>query len=87
MEGFASTCSLIPEQVWDTTDIPDEHMLIGRPTGSALPLVWAHAEYIKLLRSEHDAAIFDLITAVRKRYIDDCVTTDLQVGTFKQSRG
>ncbi|MEP6604801.1 MAG: glycoside hydrolase family 15 protein [Nitrosospira sp.] len=87
MEGFASSCSLIPEQVWDTTDIPDEHMLIGRPTGSALPLVWAHAEYIKLLRSEHDAAIFDLITAVRKRYIDDCVTTDLQVWTFKQRLG
>jgi glucoamylase len=79
-----SACSLIPEQVWDTEDIPEKHMLIGRPTGSALPLVWSHAEYIKLLRSEHDAAVFDLIAPVRKRYIDGGITTGIQVWTFKQ---
>jgi glucoamylase len=84
MESFASACSLIPEQVWDTEDIPDKHMLIGRPTGSALPLIWSHAEYIKLLRSEHDAAIFDSIAPVRKRYIDDEVTTNIQAWTLKQ---
>lgn len=84
MESFASACALIPEQVWNTADIPAQHMFIGRPTGSAMPLVWSHAEYIKLLRSEHDAAVFDLIVPVRKRYIDDGVTTGLQVWTFKQ---
>jgi glucoamylase len=84
MEAFANRCALIPEQVWDTCDIPAKHMLIGRPTGSAMPLVWSHAEYIKLLRSARDGIVFDLIAPVRKRYIDDGTTTDIQVWTFKQ---
>ena len=84
MEAFASDCALIPEQVWDAEDIPAKHMFIGRPTGSAMPLVWSHAEYIKLLRSARDGMVFDLIAPVRKRYIDDRATTDVQVWTFKQ---
>ncbi|MEO6561518.1 MAG: glucan 1,4-alpha-glucosidase [Nitrosospira sp.] len=84
MESFASDCSLIPEQVWDTVNIPGKHMLVGRPTGSAMPLVWSHAEYIKLLRSQHDAVVFDLIAPVSKRYIEDHVITDTQVWTFKR---
>jgi glucoamylase len=84
MEAFANRCALIPEQVWDTRDIPAKHMLIGRPTGSAMPLVWSHAEYIKLLRSARDGIVFDLIAPVQKRYIDDGTTTDVQVWTFKQ---
>ena len=84
MESFASTCCLIPEQVWDTANIPEKHMFIGRPTGSALPLVWSHAEYIKLLRSTQDGVIFDLIAPVHKRYVNDGVTTGMQVWTFKQ---
>lgn len=46
-------------------------MHFGRPTGSAMPLMWAHAEYIKLLRSTHDGRVFDLIPEVAKRYIED----------------
>lgn len=84
MEAFANRCALIPEQVWDTRDIPAKHMLIGRPTGSAMPLVWSHAEYIKLLRSARDGIVFDLIAPVQKRYIDYGTTTDIQVWTFKQ---
>ena len=30
------------------------------PSGSAMPLVWAHAEHIKLLRSLRDGAVFDM---------------------------
>jgi hypothetical protein len=42
-----------------------------RPTGSAMPLMWAHAEYIKLLRSVSDGHVFDLIPDVAKRYLGD----------------
>jgi glucoamylase len=84
MEAFASDCALIPEQVWDAEDIPAKHMFIGRPTGSAMPLVWSHAEYIKLLRSSRDGMVFDLVSPVRQRYINDQATTDVQVWTFKQ---
>jgi glucoamylase len=41
---------------------------LGKPTGSATPLMWAHAEYIKLLRSATEGKVFDLIPAVADRY-------------------
>jgi glucoamylase len=69
MEGFASSSGLLPEQVWDSTDRPEAYMYLGRPTGSAMPLMWAHAEYIKLLRSVYDSRIFDLIPEVAERYL------------------
>ena len=33
-----------------------------------MPLVWAHAEYLKLLRSVHDGQVFDRIEPVAERY-------------------
>ena len=69
MEKFASNTGLIPEQAWDSEDIPDAHMYLGRPTGSAMPLLWAHAEYVKLLRSASDGRVFDLIPEVAERYL------------------
>ncbi|MDG6922355.1 MAG: glucan 1,4-alpha-glucosidase, partial [Nitrososphaerota archaeon] len=55
--------------VWDEEDREDLHLLLGKPTGSAMPLAWAHAEYIKLLRSSLDKKVFDVIPAVSDRYI------------------
>ena len=69
LEGFASPTGMLPEQVWDEPDRPDLHMFLGRPTGSARPLMWAHAEYIKLLRSAADGKVFDLVPEVAARYL------------------
>lgn len=69
MEGLASRTNLIPEQVWDAGDLPERGMYRGRPTGSAMPLVWARAEYIRLLRSARDRRVFDLIDEVEDRYV------------------
>jgi glucoamylase len=33
-----------------------------------MPLVWAHSEYLKLLRSSHDGQVFDRIPVVEERY-------------------
>jgi glucoamylase len=71
IEKFASPTGLLPEQVWDEQDRPKVFMALGRPTGSAMPLMWAHAEYIKLLRSVSDGHVFDLIPEVAKRYLGD----------------
>ena len=71
IEGFASATGLLPEQVWDEPDRPEAYMFLGRPTGSAMPLMWAHAEYIKLLRSVSDGRVFDLIPEVATRYLGD----------------
>ncbi len=71
MERLASPTGLLPEQVWDEQDKPDQYMFLGRPTGSAMPLMWAHAEYVKLLRSASDGHVFDLIPEVASRYLGD----------------
>ena len=59
---------MLPEQVWDGPERPDAHLFLGRPTGAAMPLMWAHAEYIKLLRSKQDGRVFDFIPEVAERY-------------------
>ncbi|MFC5862358.1 glycoside hydrolase family 15 protein [Acidicapsa dinghuensis] len=69
MEGFASNTGLLPEQSWDEADRPEIHMWLGKPTGSAMPLMWAHAEYIKLLRSTADGKVYDAIPEVARRYL------------------
>lgn len=70
MERFTTDGGMIPEQVWDSADLPDRGLYLGRPTGSAAPLVWAHAEYVKLLRSVTDNAVFDCPPPVRQRYLE-----------------
>ena len=71
MEGSASPTHLIPEQIWDGEDLPKLHLQRGRATGSAMPLLWAHAEYIKLLRSRQEGRVFDRILCVANRYLEN----------------
>jgi len=68
MEQFASETGMLTEQVWDQPDQVENHMALGRPTTAAMPLAWAHAEYIKLLRSIQEGRPFDLIPEVAERY-------------------
>lgn len=68
MEGFASEGQLIPEQVWDGPDLPERELYRGRPSGSAMPLAWAHAEHVKLIRSLADGRVFDMPPQPRERY-------------------
>ncbi len=51
MAAMTGAGGLLPEQVWDSAPIPEYGLEPGRPSGSAMPLVWAHAEYIKLCLS------------------------------------
>ena len=67
-EAFASVGGMFPEQIWDHEDLPSEGLYKGRSAGSAQPLVWAHAEYLKLLRSAADGKVFDTLSAVAERY-------------------
>lgn len=69
LEQFASDGGMIPEQVWDSDDIPGHDLYLGRPTGSAMPLAWAHAEYVKLARSLHDGQVFDIPPQTVQRYL------------------
>jgi len=69
-ERFATKGQMMPEQVWDEPNSPSARQQFGQPAGSAVPLVWAHAEYLKLLRSALDGKVFDRIEPVYARYCE-----------------
>jgi len=69
MESFANEGLMLPEQIWDRGDLPDKGLTAGKGTGAATPLMWAHAEYIKLLRTIKDRQGCDVIKEVHDRYV------------------
>ncbi len=68
MAAFANDGGMLPEQIWDAPDIARKELFLGRPSGSAMPLVWAHAEYVKLLRSLREERVFDMPPQTFERY-------------------
>jgi glucoamylase len=82
MESFANEGGLISEQIWDSPNLPKQHLFLGRPSGSAMPLVWAHAEYIKLRRSLRDGRVFDLPPQTVQRYLIDKTVSPRLVWRF-----
>jgi glucoamylase len=75
LEAFANPGGMIPEQIWDSEDIPDLELFCGEASGSAMPLVWAHSEYIKLRHSLQDGKIFDMPAQTFERYIEQKTET------------
>ncbi len=86
LESFAGDGGMIPEQVWDSDDLPEHGLFLGRPTGSAMPLAWAHAEYLKLRRSIQDGRTFDQPSQTVKRYLKEKVVSDRVIWRFDNQR-
>jgi glucoamylase len=82
MEFFAGEGGLISEQIWDSPDIPERELYFGHPSGSAMPLVWAHAEYLKLRRSLRDERIFDMPPQTVKRYLTEKTVSPRMIWRF-----
>jgi glucoamylase len=68
MAAMVGRCGMIPEQVWDEASSPRPSLMLGKPSGSAMPLVWAHAEFVKLAASRALGRPFDRPEAVWRRY-------------------
>ncbi len=67
MERFSNAGGMLPEQVWCGDDLPGVKR--GEPTGSAMPLCWAHAEYIALVRGAADGVPFERLAPAYERYV------------------
>jgi glucoamylase len=67
MRRCASPGGLLPEQVWDAAPIPQRGLAPGRPSGSAMPLLWTHAEYLKLLVASEAKRPVELLDVVAQR--------------------
>jgi len=71
MTRMASPGGMLPEQIWDAAPVASRRLSIGRPTGSAMPLAWTHAEYLKLVVSRALGHAFGRPEAVWRRYKGD----------------
>ena len=86
MEAFANEGGMIPEQIWDNSDIPDLELYLGKPSGAAMPLIWAHAEYIKLCRSIKRKQVFDRPLQTSKRYLVEKTVSAYSTWSFNNKR-
>jgi glucoamylase len=68
MWNCASAGGLLPEQVWDADPIPSQELVPGRPSGSAMPLLWSHAEFLKLLIARERGRPVEMLRSVEERY-------------------
>lgn len=68
MWNCASAGGMLPEQVWDAEPIPHLELAPGRPSGSAMPLLWAHAEFLKLLVARERGRPIEMLQSVEVRY-------------------
>lgn len=68
MMAMGNPSGLIPEQVWDSDPIPAHGLEPGKPSGSAMPLVWAHSEFVKLCHSRALGRPIDRPAAAWDRY-------------------
>ncbi len=84
LEAFANEGGMLPEQIWDAPDIPEQELFFGRPSGSAMPLVWAHAEYVKLRRSLHEGRVFDTPPQPVQRYQVEGTPSPYAIWRFNQ---
>ena len=69
MMGFANQGLMIPEQVWDPNNGPGSAFRIGSGTGSATPLAWSMAQFIRLALSLKSRRNVDTPEIVRARYV------------------
>ena len=68
MMAMGNPLGLMPEQVWESAAIPERDLEPGKPSGSAMPLVWTHSEFIKLCHSREVGHYVDRPAAVWVRY-------------------
>ncbi|HEX8116070.1 MAG TPA: glycoside hydrolase family 15 protein, partial [Pyrinomonadaceae bacterium] len=68
MAGFANEGLMIPEQVWDRTTSPRPWLRFGEGTGSATPLAWSMAQFIRLTTNIQEGRNLDTPDLVAARY-------------------
>ncbi|HEX5884000.1 MAG TPA: glycoside hydrolase family 15 protein [Pyrinomonadaceae bacterium] len=69
MAGFANDGLMIPEQVWDLKKTPNAAFRFGAGTGSATPLAWSMAQFIRLAMSIERGKNVETPRVVVERYI------------------
>ena len=66
--AFANDGMMIPEQVWDRTEAPGLAFRFGTGTGSATPLAWSMAQFIRLAININSGRTVETPQIVAARY-------------------
>jgi glucoamylase len=69
MAAFANDGLMIPEQVWDLKRAPNDAFRFGAGTGSATPLAWAMAQFIRLAMNIESGRNLETPKVVWQRYV------------------
>jgi glucoamylase len=69
MLNFANEGLMIPEQVWDKHQSPKPDLKFGEGTGSATPLAWSMAQFIRLAVNLQEGRNLDTPQIVYERYV------------------
>jgi len=69
MMSFANDGLMIPEQVWDSNESPRKELSFGEGTGSATPLAWSMAQFIRLAMNIHRRHNAETPRIVADRYL------------------
>ena len=68
MAAFANDGLMIPEQVWDLKKAPKDAFRFGAGTGSATPLAWSMAQFIRLAMNIESGRNLETPKIVWERY-------------------
>lgn len=69
MEQFANAGGMIPEQVWDQADPTESGFVFGSGTGSATPLAWSMAQFLRLVVCEEEKRIVEMPSIVAEHFV------------------
>ncbi|MGC1836259.1 MAG: glucan 1,4-alpha-glucosidase, partial [Candidatus Acidiferrales bacterium] len=71
MLHFANAGGMIPEQVWDRAEPTQSHFVFGEGTGSATPLAWSMAQFIRLVICSQEKRIVEQPSIVAQHFMKE----------------
>ena len=69
MLHFANAGGMISEQVWDQADPTQSGFVFGRGTGSATPLSWSMAEFLRLAVGAEEKRVVEMPSIVADHFL------------------
>ena len=69
MQQFANQGGMIPEQVWDEANATASQFSFGAGTGSATPLAWSMAQFLRLVVCAEEKKIVEMPSIVAEHFL------------------
>jgi len=98
MQHMTSGLGMVPEQAWEDPDVPASPygsdpatasigFTNGKPAGSASPLIWAQAQYLRLVVDLHSGSLTDQPVITASRYVKNGPPAKLPMSITSPSPG